>query len=160
MKRKLKLKANRPNADNGSADKCLKISTRNHLAIDTYLQLDIYIGLFLIKRKKALAPIFEGNDVNNFKDCRPVSILTSFPTILEKFMYISLVNFVKSGIYQNNNSELEKVAQHTMLYLNWGWEWLGGKITKAIDQWKYTVGVFLDLFIASDSIYHEAGLGN
>lgn len=53
--------------------------------------------------------------------------------------------------YQNTNMDLEKIDQQ----LEYAIIEMVDKITKAIDEEKYTVGIFLDLSKAFDTIEHR-----
>ena len=55
----------------------------------------LHIGIIPQKLKIALVtPIFRANESNKFKNYRPISVLTCFSKLLEKFMYKRLIKFI------------------------------------------------------------------
>ena len=104
------------------------------------------------KLKVALVtPIFKANERNKFENYRPISVLTCFSKLLEKLMYKRLIKFIEThkilskhqyGFRKNRSTE------HAIIELV-------DNITRAIDEGKYTVGIFLDLSKAFDTINHN-----
>jgi retron-type reverse transcriptase len=98
-----------------------------------------------------ITPIFKGNEKNRFENYRPISVLTCFSKLLEKLMVKRLIAFIDKnkilskhqyGFRQNRSTE------HAIIDFV-------DKITKAIDQGKFSVGIFLDLLKAFDTINHK-----
>ena len=96
-------------------------------------------------------PIYKANETNEFKNYRPISVLTSFSKLLEKLMYKRLIKFIEKnkiltkhqyGFRANRSTELAIIE-------------LTDKITKAIDNGEYTIGIFLVLSKAFDTINHK-----
>ena len=85
--------------------------------------------------------IFKNNEENKFENYRPISVLTCFSKLLEKLMAKRLIKFIEKnnilskhqyGFRQNRSTE------HAIIDFV-------DKITAAIDQGKFSVGIFLDL---------------
>ena len=109
-------------------------------------------GIIPDKLKIALVtPIFKANENNKFENYRPISVLTCFSKLLERLMYKRLIKYVEKnkilskhqyGFRKNRSTELAVIE-------------LVDKITKAIDKGEYTIGIFLDLSKAFDTINHK-----
>ena len=101
-----------------------------------------YENQFLKFLKIALVtPIFKANENNLFENYRPISVLTCFSKLLEKLMYKRLFNYVeKHNILSNHQYGFRRNRSTEDALLN-----LTDKISKALDEGKYTIGVFLDL---------------
>ena len=98
-----------------------------------------------------VTPIFKSNDETKFENYRPISVLTCFSKLLEKLMAKRLTMFIGNykilskhqyGFRQNRSTE------HAIINFV-------DKITTAIDQGKFSVGIFLDLSKAFDTINHR-----
>ena len=104
------------------------------------------------KLKIALVtPIFKANEKNKFTNYRPISVLSCFSKLLEKLMYKRLINFIEKnkilskhqyGFRQNISTDFAIIE-------------LLDKITRAIDKGEYTIGIFLDLSKAFDTINYR-----
>jgi hypothetical protein len=57
-----------------------------------------------------VTPIFKANENNEFKNYRPISVLTCFSKLLEKLMYKRLIKFILTkhqyGFRANRSTEL------------------------------------------------------
>lgn len=97
-------------------------------------------------------PIFKkaGNklDLNNY---RGISIVNSFSKILEKLVSIRLLKFLeKTNFFSDNQFGFLKgrsTNQAVLQIINF--------VTKAINEGKYTLSIFLDIRKAFDSVNHE-----
>ena len=98
-----------------------------------------------------VTPIFKAQESDRFENYRPISVLSCFSKLLEKLMYNRLISYIEVnkilskhqyGFRKNRSTELAIIE-------------LVDKITKGIDQGKYTLGIFLDLSKAFDTIHHR-----
>jgi sarcosine oxidase/L-pipecolate oxidase len=98
-----------------------------------------------------ITSIFKCNEDNKFENYRPISVLTCFSKLLEKLVVKRLKQFIDKnnilskhqyGFRQNRSTE------HAIIDFV-------DKITTAIDQGKFSVGIFLDLSKAFDTINHK-----
>ena len=117
-------------------------------------------GIIPDKLKIAVVtPVFKTNEANKFENYRPISVLSCFSKLLEKIMYKRLIKFIDKnkilskhqyGFRKNRSTDPgnEVATEHALIELIDG-------ITKAIDQGKYTIGIFLDLSKAFDTINHK-----
>ena len=82
---------------------------------------------------------------------RPISLLANFSNFFEKVMYNRLLEFIEKHdiLYSSQFGFREKHS--TSLAITH----LVNKITSAIDRKEITVGVFLDLAKAFDTIDHD-----
>jgi hypothetical protein len=98
-----------------------------------------------------VTPIFKAGDKQIFENYRPISVLTCFSKLLEKLMYKRLIRFIeknkrlirfieKNKILTENQYGFRSNKSTEIAIVN-----LVSKITKAIDEDKYTIGIFLDL---------------
>ena len=89
-----------------------------------------------------------------FSNYRPVSVLPIFSKVFEKVVYTCnrlFDYFNKSGIlFQNQFGQFRKGHSASLALHH-----LYDKITAAIDQRKFTVGIFLDLSKAFDTVNHS-----
>ena len=102
-------------------------------------------------KKGLITPVFKANENNEFKNYRPISVLTCFSKLLEKLMYKRLIKFIDKnriltphqyGFRENRSTELAIIE-------------LTNRLTNAIDTGEFTIGIFLDLSKAFDTINHK-----
>ena len=109
-------------------------------------------GIIPVEFKTSLVtPIYKANAGSQFENYRPISVLTCFTKILEKRMDKRLIKCVEKtniltdyqyGFRKNRSTELAMIE-------------LVNRITEQIDKGKYTIGIFLDLSKAFDTIDHK-----
>ena len=101
--------------------------------------LSFLSGIIPDKLKIAVVtPVFKANEANKFENYRPISVLSCFSKLLEKIMYKRLIKFIaKNKILSKHQYGFRKnrSTEHALIELIDG-------ITKAIDQGKYTIGIF------------------
>ncbi|MGE5862423.1 MAG: RNA-directed DNA polymerase, partial [Nitrososphaerales archaeon] len=104
----------------------------------------------LIKIAK-VCPIFKSGEKSNISNYRPISILPSYSKIIEKLVYNRLINYLtKHAIlykhqYGFRNNHCTSMAIIEMI----------DKITDAMDNNKFSIGIFVDLSKAFDTINHK-----
>ena len=109
-------------------------------------------GIFPDRMKIArVIPIFKNGDVKEFSNYRPASILPQFSKILEKVFHNRLMSFINDRQILNNSQFGFRKNMSTALAIIE----LVEEITTAIDEGKTTVGVFIDLKKAFDTVDHN-----
>ena len=95
-------------------------------------------------------PVYKKGDKDHVCNYRPISLLTSLSKLLEKIVYTRLLEFLNIHIISNSQFGFRQKhsTSHAILTLI-------EKVTKAIDKFQHTVGVFLDLSKAFDTIDHD-----
>ena len=108
-------------------------------------------GIFPDQLKIAkVTPIFkqgEGYLVSNY---RPISVLSCFSKILERVMYNRLYSFlINNNILYNKQFGFQKEhsTEHAILQLT-------NQILQSFNQDTFTIGVFIDLSKALDTVDH------
>ena len=114
--------------------------------------LSFKYGEFPNKLKIArVAPIFKSGDETSLNNYRPISVLPCFSKILERIMYNRLYDFItKNNIlykkqfgFQANHSTDHAIIQ------------LVDQICDSFNNNKFTLGVFIDLSKAFDTVNHD-----
>ena len=114
------------------------------------------MGIVPDQMKIALvSPIFKANENKKFENYRSISVLTCFSKVLEKLMYKRLIDFVEENDILSKHQygfRKNRSTEHAII------EFID-KVTRAIDERKYTASVFLDLSKAFDTIDHRILIG-
>ena len=114
--------------------------------------LSFKTGVFPDKMKTAkVIPLFKAGDKHSFNNYRPVSLLSQFSKVLEKFFVQKLDNFIEKNNILSESQYGFRTNWSTALAIMEIIE----EITTAIDRRKYTIGVFIDLKKAFDTIDHS-----
>jgi hypothetical protein len=109
-------------------------------------------GIFPDRLKIAkVCPIYKTGEKGSFTNYRPISILPSFSKFFEKAVSIRLMAFLESNdILIRNQYGFRKNHSSYMAIVD-----MYDKISKAIDEGEYAVGVFVDLSKAFDTLDHN-----
>ena len=98
-----------------------------------------------------ISPVYKSEDKSLVSNYRPVSVLPCFSKILEKLMFKRLMSFIEKhkilyqdqyGFRKNHSTEMAIIS-------------LTQKVTEAIENKKITIGIFLDLSKAFDTVDHS-----
>ena len=102
-----------------------------------------------------VTPVYKANSKENFANYRPISVLPCFSKILEKLMYKRAITFLnKNNILSNNQYGFRAGHSTQQVVIE-----LVDRISQAIERNEYTVGLFLDLSKAFDTVNHHILLG-
>ena len=120
--------------------------------LSNIINLSLQKGIFPDKLKLTkVIPIYKANDPSLFTNYRPISLLSNFSKFFEKVMHNRITEFAEQynilyrcqfGFRKNYSTS------HALIHLI-------NRISTAIDQRETTVGVFLDLSKAFDTLDHE-----
>ena len=119
----------------------------------TYIcNLSLKLGIFpdVFKVAKVI-PIFKAGDIHDVSNYRPVSILPQLSKIIEKLFekrlrqYINKHNYFFNGQYGFRTNHSTGLALNEMVNI----------IVNAIDSNKHSIGVFIDLKKAFDTVNHS-----
>ena len=96
-------------------------------------------------------PIFKKGDNTLVSNYRPISLLTSLSKVLEKIVYKRTIDFLnKHNILSNEQFGFREKHSTTHALLSFI-----DKIARSIDSSRHTIGIFLDLSKAFDTINHN-----
>jgi hypothetical protein len=109
-------------------------------------------GIFPDKLKVAkVCPIFKSGEKNSFSNYRPISILPSFFKIFEKAVSIRLLSFLENKQLLIDNQYGFRPKHSTYMALLQMYD----KISIAADKNDYSIGIFIDLSKAFDTLTHS-----
>ena len=144
------LKTNKSSGyDDASSDFVKKVSDEPFVILKHIFNISLIKGIFPDKLKIArVTTIFKKGNNSLINNYRPISILPCFSKLLERIMYNRLYNFLveknilhqKQFGFQNAHS-----TEHAILQLV-------NQITEAFSQGEYTLGIFIDLSKAFDTV--------
>ena len=98
-----------------------------------------------------VVPIFKSGDTMLFSNYRPVSVLPLFSKILERLMYTRLLSFVnKHNLLYKFQFGFRKGHSPNLALIC-----LVDKITAALENGDFVLGVFLDFSKAFDTVDHK-----
>ena len=98
-----------------------------------------------------VTPIYKADDKKHVNNYRPISVLPAMSKIHEKVMFTRLKNFLtKNSILDQNQFGFRSKCSTTMALLK-----IVDDLTKAIDDKKITIGIFIDLAKAFDTVDHR-----
>jgi hypothetical protein len=116
------------------------------------LNLSLSQGFFPTELKLAkVIPLHKSGDTKSINNYRPVSVLPVLSKILERLMYSRLINFINKHniLYKFQFGFREKHSTNMAIVT------LIDKISNALDNGEYVIGVFLDLQKAFDTVNHK-----
>ena len=116
------------------------------------LNISITKGVFPNEMKIArVIPLFKSGDSMVFSNYRPVSVLPVFSKILERLMYNRFLSFIQKHhilyLYQFG-FRVDHSPNLAMLFLI-------DKLSTALDDGEYVLGLFLDFSKAFDTVNHD-----
>ena len=119
--------------------------------ISHIMNLSFSNGVFPSELKVAkVIPIFKSGDKQQFSNYRPVSLLPSVSKLFERLMYNRISSFIhKHNILTSFQYGFRKGYSTDMAAVN-----LVDKISTALDKKLSTIGIFIDLSKAFDTIDH------
>ena len=98
-----------------------------------------------------VTPIFKAGDKHDFTNYRPISILPALSKLLEKVVYTRIFDFISHHNVLTSQQFGFRPKRSTYMAINE----LYCKIAENLDQKLHTVGIFLDLSKAFDTINHD-----
>lgn len=98
-----------------------------------------------------VCPIYKSGDKKLFSNYRPISVLPSFSKIFEKAVYNRLESWVKlNNILTDNQYGFRAKHSTSMALLD-----MIDKVSTSIDKNEFSIGIFIDLSKAFDTINHN-----
>ena len=137
----------------GLPNKLIKIASKQLSVPFTFIYnksitLGVVSDIFKISR---VTPIYKNGNITDPMNYRPISILTAFSKVLEKFIYDQMILFLeKHKILFPHQFGFRKGYSTEQAILE-----MTDSVKTAIDQKQLTCGVFLDFSKAFDTVYHQ-----
>ena len=120
--------------------------------IYTYLNLSLKNGTLPNELKKArVNPIYKSGSRKSFDKYCPISVLSILSKIFKKCVYRQLVNYLKN----NNLLSSFQFSFCSRRSTETAATFFTDNIRSAIDEWKYTGTIYIDLSKAFDTISHS-----
>ena len=148
-----KLKTNkRSGYDDISDDVVKKVSNEIIVTLKHVFKISLAKGVFPDKLKIArITPIFKKGNSTLVTNYRPISVLPCFSILLERITYSRLYKFlVENSILYENQFGFQNAHSTEYAILQ-----LLNQTTEAFSQGKYTLGIFIDLSKAFDTVNHK-----
>ena len=139
--------------DHDDIDMCLvkKIIPYLVIPLEHIFNISLQMGVFPEGMKIArIIPILKNGNINDFTNYRPISLLSQFSKILEKIFHNRMMSFIEEkNILYESQYGFRKNMSTSLAILE-----LVENITTSIDDRKSTVGIFIDLKNAFDTVDH------
>ena len=135
---------------------CMNIIKQSiHLIVEPIthiINLSITNGIVPDKMKLArVIPVLKCNDQTQLSNYRPISVLPVFSKILERVIYNRMVHYLDNyNSLCHQQFGFRKGYSTSMALIR-----LSDQLFTAIDNKKFTIGIFLDLSKAFDTVNHE-----
>jgi len=122
------------------------------VAISNLINLSFTTGCFPNQLKIAkICPIFKNGSKEVFSNYRPISVLPSFSKIFEKAAYIRIQSYINANdILTKRQYGFRPKHSTAMAVLD-----MCDKVKEAIDDHLHSIGIFVDLSKAFDTINHN-----
>ena len=137
----------------GISARIVKLSYKYYLVpLVIICTLSLIHGVFPNELKIAkVIPLYKGGNARLFVNYRPVSVLSIFSKIYERLMYNRLSEFIELNdiLYRLQFGFRKRHSTSVALMV------LTDKITKALNDGEYVLGVFLDFSKTFDLVNHE-----
>ena len=138
-------------ADDISSVVTKKVINELSLPLSIIFNKSFQLGQFLDKLKiTKIIPIFKSEDKVLIHNYRPISILLFFSKILERLMYSRLLNYLTLNNILVENQFGFRQGHSTYMALK-----LVNDITEELDKGNCSIGIFIDLSKAFDTVDHK-----
>ena len=140
--------------DHDDIDMCLVKKLIPYLVIplEHIFNISLQTGVFpdCVKIARVI-PLFKNGNINDFTNYRPISLHSQFSKILEKIFHNRMMSFIEEkNILYESQYGFRKNMSTSLAILE-----LVENITSSIDGCKSTVGIFIDLKKAFDTVNHD-----
>ena len=142
--------------DHDDIDMCLVKKLIPYLVIplehifNISLQTEVFPEGMKIAR---IISIFKNGNINDFTNDRPISLLSQFSKMFEKIFHNRMMSFIeeKNILYESQHGFRKNMSTSLAIIK----KELVENITTSIDDRKSTVGIFIDLKKAFDTVDHD-----
>ena len=117
--------------------------------LEHIFNISLQTGIFPDGMKTAqVIPLFKNGNINDFTNSIPISLLSQFSKMLEKIFHKRMMSFIEEkNILYESQYGFRRNMSTSLAMLE-----LVENITTSIDDCKFTVGIFIDLKKAFDTM--------